>query len=72
VLSDGDLRALFDANGLVLRRSEFDREPRDLDAYLDLAGCAGDAREQAKALAPRADAAILGWYVLSKPGMSGV
>jgi SAM-dependent methyltransferase len=71
VLSDGDLRALFDANGLVLRRSEFDREQRDLDAYLDLAGCEGDEREQAKTLAPRGYAAVLGWYVLSKPAMSG-
>jgi ubiquinone/menaquinone biosynthesis C-methylase UbiE len=72
VLSDGDLRALFDANGLVLRRAEFDREQRDLDAYLDLADCEGDAREQAKSLAPRGYTAELGWYVLSKPAMSGV
>lgn len=39
VLSDGDLRALFDANGLVLRRAKVVREQRDLDSYLDLAGC---------------------------------
>ncbi|HEY3185685.1 MAG TPA: class I SAM-dependent methyltransferase [Gaiellaceae bacterium] len=66
VLSDGDLRALFDANGLVLRRSEFDHEQRDLDAYLDLAGCEGEPREQAKTLAPRGYTAVLGWYVLER------
>jgi SAM-dependent methyltransferase len=72
ILSDGDLRALFDANGLVLRRAEFDREQRDLDAYLDLAGCEGRARDQAKAVAPRGYTAVIGWYVLSKPDMSGL
>jgi len=66
ILSDGDLRALFDANNLVLRHAEFDREPRDLDAYLDLAGCEGAARERARALAPRGYTAEIGWYVLSR------
>ena len=45
VLADTDLRGLFDSNGLVLRRDEVVREPRDLDAYLDLAGCEGAERE---------------------------
>jgi SAM-dependent methyltransferase len=67
ILADVDLRALFDANGLVLRDAEFDREPRDLDDYLDLAGCEGDDREQARALAPPGYTAELGWYVLRKP-----
>jgi ubiquinone/menaquinone biosynthesis C-methylase UbiE len=66
VLSDGDLRALFDANGLVLRRSEFDSEQRDLDAYLDLAGCEGETREQARSVAPPGYTAVLGWYVLER------
>jgi ubiquinone/menaquinone biosynthesis C-methylase UbiE len=66
VLSDGDLRALFDANELVLRRSVEAREPRDLDAYLDLAGCEGDERERARNLAPRAYEAVYGWYVLTR------
>jgi hypothetical protein len=56
----------------VLRRAEFDREQRDLDAYLDLAGCEGRARDQAKAVAPRGYTAVIGWYVLSKPDMSGL
>jgi ubiquinone/menaquinone biosynthesis C-methylase UbiE len=66
VLSDADLRGLFDANGLVLRRSIVDRERRDLEAYLDLAGCEGDARERARRLAPRAYEAVVGWYVLER------
>ncbi len=44
VLSDQDFRLLFDANDLVLRRSEVDREDVELDRFLDLAGCAGDDR----------------------------
>jgi SAM-dependent methyltransferase len=44
VLSDQDFRSIFDANGLVLRRFEVDREPVELDAFLDLAGCEGEAR----------------------------
>jgi len=67
ILSDGDLRALFDANGLVLRSAEFDREPRELDAYLDLAGCSGEARERARGFAPCGYTAELAWYVLVRP-----
>jgi ubiquinone/menaquinone biosynthesis C-methylase UbiE len=64
VLSDGDLRALFDANGLVLRREHVVREQRDLDSYLDLAGCEGADRERAKSLAPTPYEGVVGWYVL--------
>jgi ubiquinone/menaquinone biosynthesis C-methylase UbiE len=67
ILADVDLRSLFDANGLVLRRSDVVREPRDLDAYLDLAACEGDDRERATALAPRGYTAEVGWYLLTKP-----
>jgi SAM-dependent methyltransferase len=67
ILSDGDLRALFDANGLVLRRSEVERERRELESYLDLAGCEGEARDRARALAPSTYTAELGWYVLVRP-----
>jgi SAM-dependent methyltransferase len=67
ILADVDLRSLFDANGLVLRRSETVREPRELEGYLDLAGCEGEARERAAAIAPRGYAAEVGWYLLSKP-----
>jgi SAM-dependent methyltransferase len=67
VLGDADLRALFVQNGLVLLHADVEREPRDLDDYLDLAACEGDARERAKALAPPAYTAELAWYLLSKP-----
>jgi ubiquinone/menaquinone biosynthesis C-methylase UbiE len=64
VLSDGDLRALFDSNGFVLRREHVDREPRDLESYLDLAGCEGFERERARGLAPTSYEGVVGWYVL--------
>jgi ubiquinone/menaquinone biosynthesis C-methylase UbiE len=66
VLSDQDLRGLFDANNLVLRRADIVHETRDLDAYLDLAGCVGTERETARGLAPRDYEATVGWYVLGK------
>jgi ubiquinone/menaquinone biosynthesis C-methylase UbiE len=65
-LADIDLRHLFEANGLVLLRAQYEREPRDLDAYLDLAGCEGGERERAAALAPPGYTADLGWYLLEK------
>jgi ubiquinone/menaquinone biosynthesis C-methylase UbiE len=68
LLPDGDLRALFEANRLVLLRAQFEREPRELDAYLDLAGCAGDERERARQLAPGDPyTAELAWYLLRRP-----
>ena len=66
-LADVDLRGLFESNGLVLVRAKYERESRDVDAYLDLAGCEGEARERAKTLAPPGYAADLGWYLLEKP-----
>lgn len=66
LLSDGDLRALFDANNLVLRRDEIVHEPRDIERYLDLAGCEGDERERLRALAPDGYEGVVGWYVLAK------
>jgi ubiquinone/menaquinone biosynthesis C-methylase UbiE len=65
-LADVDLRGLFESNGLVLVRAEYERETRDVDAYLDLAGCEGEARERARTLAPPGYAADLGWYLLEK------
>jgi ubiquinone/menaquinone biosynthesis C-methylase UbiE len=65
-LADVDLRGLFESNGLVLIRAEYEREPRELDAYLDLAGCEGEARERAQTLAPPGYTAELGWYLLEK------
>jgi hypothetical protein len=67
-LPDVDFRQMFEANGLVLRKARFEREQRPLEPYLDLAGCEGEAREQAKALVPPGYAATLGWYLAAKPG----
>ncbi len=67
LLPDIDVRALLEANGLVVTRTRFVEEPRDVERYLDLAGCEGDARERAAALAPREPAALIGWYLAAKP-----
>jgi ubiquinone/menaquinone biosynthesis C-methylase UbiE len=66
-LADVDLRGLFESNGLVLVRAKYEREARDVDAYLDLAGCEGEERERARTFAPPGYAADLGWYLLEKP-----
>jgi ubiquinone/menaquinone biosynthesis C-methylase UbiE len=68
-LADNDVRHLFEANGLMLERSEFAHERRELEAYLDLAGCEGEQREQAKALAPPEYTAEVGWYLFVKPAV---
>lgn len=69
LLPEIDLRQLFEANSLVLIRDRREVERRPLDAYLDLAGCTGEARERAAALAPDGPAAYtatLGWYLLER------
>lgn len=68
VLADVDLRGLFESNNLVLQHAETVREARDLDHYLDLAGCQHEERELARTLAPADTTAEYGWYVLHKPG----
>jgi SAM-dependent methyltransferase len=68
LLMDGDLRALFEANSLVLIRSHVEAHERALDPYFDLAGCEGEARERARALAPGDPYTVeTGWYLLRKP-----
>lgn len=66
-LADIDLRTLFEANGLVLKAAETETEARDLDRYLDLAGCEGEERERAHTAAPSNYTAVIGWYLLEKP-----
>jgi SAM-dependent methyltransferase len=69
LLPEIDLRQLFEANGLVLLRSQTGEEHRELGSYLDLAGCVGAAREAALRLAPHGPAsytATLGWYLLER------
>jgi SAM-dependent methyltransferase len=70
-LPDIDLRHLFEANELVLLRTRFQTHRRELDYYLDLAGCEGEARERARQLSPGGPEAYVaesGWYLLVKPG----
>jgi SAM-dependent methyltransferase len=73
VLAEVDLRGLFDANGLVLVRSHVEEEIRELHPYLDLAGCTGEERDRAVALAPGDDTYTthLGWYLLRKHRLQG-
>jgi SAM-dependent methyltransferase len=69
-LPDVDLRQLFEANGLVLERTNFQLHRRELGYYLDLAGCEGQQREVAQRLSPGgrdAYTAESGWYLLRKP-----
>ena len=66
LLPDADVRSLLDANGLVLRRSEQYQEARDVDGYLDLAGCAGEERQRALSIAPENYTATIGWYLAGR------
>jgi ubiquinone/menaquinone biosynthesis C-methylase UbiE len=69
LLPEIDLRQFFEANGLVLLRSQTREEHRELGAYLDLADCTGEAREAALRLAPQGPTgytAVLGWYLLER------
>jgi ubiquinone/menaquinone biosynthesis C-methylase UbiE len=66
VLADVDLRGMFESNGLVLVRSEQEVERRDVDAYLELAGCEGEERRRAEAIVPPGYTAELGWYLLER------
>ena len=67
MLPEHELRELFAQLGLNVVRVEVDREPRDLDAYLDLAGCVGAERDRVARLAPPGYEATLGWFVLLRP-----
>ena len=69
LLTDAELRELFATNGLSLVRARQEEERRELAAYLDLAGCEGDARARAEALAatdPRLLVESVGWYLLER------
>ena len=69
LLTDAELRDLFAANRLALLSERSEGEPRELSAYLDLAGCEGDRRIRAEALAaadPRLLVERIGWYLLAR------
>jgi ubiquinone/menaquinone biosynthesis C-methylase UbiE len=69
LLTDSELRDLFAANALALVRERHAEEPRDLAAYLELAGCEGESRSRAEELGAT-DARVLvarvGWYLLAR------
>jgi SAM-dependent methyltransferase len=67
LLPESDLRQLFEANRLALLRDRHDAEQRELAAYLDLAGCTGEARARTLELAPHGPTAysvVVAWYLL--------
>ena len=69
LLANSELQELFAADGLSILRERREEESRDLGAYLDLAGCDGDGRARAEALAtadPRILHAAVGWYLLAR------
>jgi SAM-dependent methyltransferase len=69
LLSDQDLRNLFEANRLSLIRERRVTEQRAVGECLDLAGCEGDARARAAALAPHGPDTLtveIGWYLLKR------
>jgi ubiquinone/menaquinone biosynthesis C-methylase UbiE len=69
-LPDIDLRHLFEANDLVVERTRFQSHRRELDYYLELAGCRGEDADRVRALSPggpQAYVAETGWYLVRKP-----
>ena len=67
LLPAGELRELFAANGLELVRERVEDEQRDLERYLDLAGCSEGRRTRAEEIAAadgRVLVASVGWYLL--------
>jgi ubiquinone/menaquinone biosynthesis C-methylase UbiE len=69
-LPDIDFRHLFEANGLVLLQARFQTHRRELDYYLGLAGCEGEAAQRARALSPGGPEAYVAEsasYLLRKP-----
>jgi SAM-dependent methyltransferase len=67
LLPDGDVRALLEANNLVVATAEIVREQRDLEHYLDIAGVEAEQRDRIRGLAPGAVYQVeVGWYVARK------
>ena len=66
LLPETDLRTLFETNRLVPIREKREVEYRNLDDYLDLAGCEADEKERVRALAPQQSVATIGWYLLER------
>jgi hypothetical protein len=59
---------VFAANRLVIEAARVRDETRELQGYLDRAGCEGEARRAAASLAPGPAFTItMGWYLLTRP-----
>jgi ubiquinone/menaquinone biosynthesis C-methylase UbiE len=69
LLPDTDIRSLLDMNDLVVLENEIERERRDVDAYLTLAGVPDEERERLLRMAPAEVYDVeIGWYVARKRG----
>jgi len=69
LLTEAELGEIFAASGLAVVRRRREEERRQAHAYLDLAGCAGEARGRAEELAvaePGVLVATVGWYLLAR------
>jgi ubiquinone/menaquinone biosynthesis C-methylase UbiE len=67
LLPDQDIRALLEANDLVVVSNEIVAEHRDIDLYLDLVGLEGETREQLRRTVPAGVLDVeVGWYVARK------
>jgi ubiquinone/menaquinone biosynthesis C-methylase UbiE len=67
LLPDQDIRALLEANDLVVVSNEIVAEHRDIDVYLDLVGVEGEKREQLRRTVPAGVLDVeVGWYVARK------
>lgn len=69
LLPDQDIRALLEANDLVVVANEIVSEHRDIDLYLDMAGVKGEEREHLRRTVPAGVLDVeVGWYVARKGG----
>jgi ubiquinone/menaquinone biosynthesis C-methylase UbiE len=72
LLPDQDIRALLEANDLVVVSNEIVAEHRDIDIYLDLVGLEGDTREHLRRTVPSGVLDVeVGWYVARKGSLPG-
>jgi SAM-dependent methyltransferase len=69
LLPDGDIRALLEANDLVVLGNEVVREQRDVERYVALVDLPDAERERVRRMAPAPVYEIeVGWYVARKRG----
>jgi ubiquinone/menaquinone biosynthesis C-methylase UbiE len=67
LLTDAEIRMLFELSNLVVRQVEITTEARELEGYLDLVGLEGEKRDYVRSLAPGPEYDVeLGWYVAER------